>query len=313
MIERYEGVKVLVTGAAGFIGPHLVGRLVELGAEVYAADLPAANTSRLPKQARLVLGDLSDPASVRDLMAQVRPVKVFHLAAHSNVARSLAMIDDSLEDLKTTLNLLRVLPDSACDCFVLTGTCEEYGDNPAPFREDQPFNPVSPYSASKSAAVLYGRMLHKTMGLPIVVIRPLLSYGPGQNTRMFLPSAILAALREEEYPMTGGEQTREFNYVTDTVDGFVRAAVTPAALGEIINVGNGHEYPLRHVVERISALAGKPLKAKFGVLPYRPGETWHFYCDNSKARRLLGWVPRVDLDDGLKRTIEWYRSEHRIA
>ena len=308
-MKELQGVTALVTGAAGFVGSHLVGRLLAEGARVHAVDLLDT-----PSPALLSHGtgfdyhslNLLDTDATAALVQRVNPAKVFHLAAHTDVGRGLDRLGPAVNDLQSTVNLLRLIEEIDCSSFVLTGTCEEYGDNPAPFTEDQSFNPVSPYSASKSAAVLFGRMLHKTSGLPVVVLRPFLTYGPWQATCRFIPSAIEAALAEREFPMTEGRQTREFNYVTDIVDGFVRASVSAAAIGEIINIGNGVEYTLRGVVEKIADIAGKPLNAKFGAIPYRPGETWHFYCSNRKAQKLLGWTPKVSLDDGLRETIAWY-------
>src|SRR5206468_4793116 len=122
--------------------------------------------------------------------------------------------------------------------------------------------------------------------------------------------AIGAALRGEVFPMTGGAQGREFNYVDDIVEAFVRAATTPAARGELINIGNGVQHRMREVAELIFSLVGGSGRPAAGALPYRPVESWDFYCDGAKARRLLGWEPKVGLEEGLRRTIEWYR--HRV-
>ena len=316
MAGSLHGVRVLVTGAAGFIGSHLTRRLVSEGAEVHALDVPSAGPDRLGDlrgDIRFHPVDLLDADAARRTVREAAPARIFHLASHTNVQRGTGTLDESIRDLQATANLLKTLESSACECFVQTGTCEEYGDNPAPFREDQMPNPVSAYSASKAAATLYSLMLRKTMGLPVVVLRPFLTYGPSQNATRFIPCAILAALAGREFPMTEGRQTREFNYVSDIVDAFVLAAITPAALGEVINVGNGIEYSLREVVEKIAAVAGTAVPARFGALPYRAGEAWHFYCDNAKARRLLGWAPRVDLDAGLGKTVAWYREQGALG
>jgi nucleoside-diphosphate-sugar epimerase len=135
-----------------------------------------------------------------------------------------------------------------------------------------------------------------------------LSYGPHQDFNRFIPQAISAGLRNEEFNMTAGEQTREFNYVSDIVDGILKASLSPEAIGEIINIGNGIEYRIKDVVNRIFQITGSQVKPRFGALLYRPGETWHFYCDNSKAKKLLQWELKIDLDTGLELTAEWYRK-----
>lgn len=311
MLTQLQNARVLVTGGAGFIGSHLARRLVEEGAVVHVADEADPRAGRLADlQDRITYHrlDLLDAAAVSERLRRIDPVKVYHLAAHTNVRRGFETADDAVADLRATINLLRAVEGRACDGFVQTGTCEEYGDGEAPFREEQMPSPVSPYSASKTAQTFFALMCHRTLGAPVVVLRPFLTYGPGQAPSRFISQAIECGLSGAELPMTGGEQTREFNYVSDIADGFVRASVTPAAVGEIINIGNGVEVSLRQVVEEISRALGSPVKARFGAIPYRPGEAWHFYGDHSKARRILGWAPHVDLAEGLRRTVAWCRA-----
>lgn len=317
MRETLAGTPVLVTGGTGFLGSHLVRRLVADGAEVHLLVRPTSPLARLEGSAEAVAchpGDLRDLERLRAVVAAARPVKVFHLAAYTNVVRTFDNADEVLDvNLRGTINLLRAIAATGCDCFVYTGTCEEYGDNPVPFREDQAPNPVSPYSASKVAATLFCQMYHRTLGCPVVLLRPFLTYGPHQAENRFIAQAIAAALRDEAFPLTGGAQGREFNYVDDIVEGFVRAATTPAALGALINLGNGVQYRMREVAELIFRLAGSTARPAVGALPYRPVESWDFYCDSSKARRLLGWEPKVGLEEGLRRTIDWYRGRARTA
>lgn len=258
--------------------------------------------------------DLTDFESLQRMIQEVRPEKIFHLASVLDVERSIdRSVDITSNNLIGTLNLIKALDGIDYRCLINTGTCEEYGDNPVPFQEDQPVNPVSPYSAAKASSTIFCRMFHKTLGLPIVTIRPFLTYGPLQNPRMLIPQTIISVLKGKSFKMTGGEQTREFNYVTDIVDGFIRAAITPEAIGHVFNIGNGIEYPIRDVVEMILDRMNAAIRPEIGALPYRPGETWHFYCNNDKARKILGWEPRLSLEEGLDRTIAWYRDAHETG
>jgi UDP-glucose 4-epimerase len=310
VITSINGVKVLVTGATGFIGSHLVRRLVSEGAEVYGIDKVIQKSPE--KSAKLYQADLRDFDSILKLTGTIKPKKIFHLAAFLDTARTMDTIDDMVEiNIRGTLNLVRALNVTDYDCLVNIGTSEEYGDNPVPFQEDQTPNPVSPYSASKAATTVFCRMLHKTLGLPIVTLRPFLTYGPGQEGNMLVPSLMKQIMRGKDFEMTDGLQTREFNYVADTVDGIIRAAITPAAVGEVINIGNGAEYQVKTVVQKIIKLMGSSIIPKYGALSHRPGEAMHFYCDNTKALQLLGWRSKVSLDEGLKITADWYKKRYK--
>ncbi|MCJ7444967.1 MAG: SDR family NAD(P)-dependent oxidoreductase [Methanotrichaceae archaeon] len=314
MTNDLNGEKVLLTGITGFIGSHLARRLVAEGAIVCGFVKKSSSTRRIKdieENIQIFRADLRDYEAVYRAVKKIEPQKIFHLAACVDANRSFEFMDEMIKvNVEGTINLLRALNDVDYDCFINTGSSEEYGDNPVPFREDQEANPVSPYSASKACTTLFCRMLHKTMGLPIVTLRPFLIYGPGQDSNMLIPELIKSILRGHAFKMTGGEQTREFNYVDDIVDGFVKASTSQKAIGEVINIGNGQEYKIIDVVEQILELMNSEIKPAIGALPYRPGEAWHFYCDNTKAKEILGWTPRISLRDGLERTINWY-NEHQ--
>jgi len=251
--------------------------------------------------------DLRDFLKVKQVVRDIEPHKVFHLAAYVDVSRSFDIIEEMIDiNVKGTINLLRALEGINYDSFINTGSSEEYGDNPTPFREDQIPNPVSPYSASKASTTLFCRMLHKTMGLPIITLRPFPTYGPGQESKMLIPELIRSMMQGRALKMTPGEQTRDFIYIEDVIDGFIKASICSKAKGEIINIGSGREYKIKDVVKLTVRLMRASITPEMGALPYRPGEAWHFYCDNSKAKSILGWEPRVELEDGLQRTIDWH-------
>lgn len=304
------GKRVFITGAGGFIGSHLTRLLVEQGAKVTAGVYPdERNIADLRGKLDVAFMDLRDRDQTLDLVKQFRPQIIFHLAALLNVRRDLSLADEIFEhNVDASIHLIQACADVGFERFVQTGTCEEYGDNPTPFTEDQLPNPVSPYSASKLAMTHFCTMLHKTQGLPMTVVRPFLTYGPGQRARMLITDIIRAGLHKTELKLTACEQTREFNYVTDIARGFLLAGTSEGVEGEIINIGCGEEVTLRHFVEKVLELMGNPVEPEFGALPYRPGETMHFYCSNEKAKRVLGYEPQVSLEEGLARTVEWYRN-----
>jgi nucleoside-diphosphate-sugar epimerase len=306
--------KVLVSGANGFIGYHLVRRLIHEGAEVNA--LIHENDHRiryLSDDCSILRVDIRDIEKLSIYVKRLKPRFVFHLAAFVDVSRSSELIGRMMDiNFGGTVNMLQAAVEAGCECFINSGTCEEYGDNQAPFKEEQCPKPVSPYSVSKASATMYCSMLAKTKACPVVTVRPFLTYGPFQTSDMLIPSVIMRALKKEKIEMTGGEQTREFNYIDDIVDGYIRAALTPAARGQIVNIGNGTEYAVKEVVTMILDLLGNPVKPLIGAIPYREGETWHFYCDNTRAKEVLGWRPVTELREGLKMTIKWFSENQEI-
>lgn len=309
-----EGMRVLVTGATGFIGSHLAERLVAEGADVTLAVESGANQTNVASilgKVRAHEVDLRDGQMVQQLAQECQPSKVYHLAAVGVTDPGVAPTLAAQVNVIGTLNLLEALEETDCNCFVNTGTCYEYGHNTPPMREDQMVDPINAYAASKSAAWLFCNMYHRTRGYPIVTVRPFTVYGPRQSGRALIPQLILSALRGEEFAMTGGEQTRDFTYVDDVVEGYIRASLSERAIGQTINLGTGEECPIKDVVLKVLKLMGNPMKPMIGELPYRPREVWRLYSDSSKARELLGWKRQVSLEDGLRRTIAWYNEKFK--
>ncbi|MBX2811304.1 MAG: NAD-dependent epimerase/dehydratase family protein [Myxococcales bacterium] len=309
-----NGKRILVTGANGFMGSHLIRRLLRTKASsIYGLYLRETSlVEGLDLELREV--DLTQPEAVTAAIKEIRPEIIFNLAAMVNVGRDLNLAS-SLFAVNTQgpINLVTACAAEGFESFVHIGTCEEYGDNPTPFTEDQVPNPVSPYSASKVAATYFFQMLHKTQKLPVTVLRPFLTYGPHLRNRMLTTMLIKAGLKGESLEMTSAEQTREFNYVDDVVEGFIQAAQTPAADGQIINIGCGDEVKIADMARLVMELFDGQLRVELGALPYRPGETWHFYCSNKKAQELLGYTPKVSLREGLTRTIDWYRAHPEVV
>ena len=307
--------RVLVTGATGFIGSHLVRRLVDDGVDVHALSSVVSSVYPVrlaPLRDRITLhgGNLIDRSAMDSVVADAQPTHVFHLGAYTHVGKSWQRVDECIQtNVQGTVNLLQALEGSAYQRFVYFGTSEIYGDVDVPFREDAVVSPISPYSVSKYAGERFCRMFHQGRGWPVAMIRPFNAYGPAQTPDRVIPEIIGRALRGDELKMTMGRQTREFNYVEDLVDGIVRAGTVEGIDGEIINLGCGEEISMRDLATEILDLLGNPIEAKFGALPERPTEIPRMFCDNTRARELLGWEPRHSLRDGLEKTIAWYRSE----
>jgi nucleoside-diphosphate-sugar epimerase len=314
-VAALTGKRVLVTGASGFIGSHLTRRLLVEGAEVHCLTSTVSSvypTRLLPLRddVRLHEASLDDRSAMDAMAAEIKPEVVFHLGAYTHVGKSWQRVDECVQvNVQGTVNLLQALAPIGYERFVYTGTSEIYGDIEVPFQEDKPVNPISPYSVSKYAGERYCRMFHQGRGWPIVMVRPFNAYGPAQSPDRIIPETIVRALRGLELKMTQGRQTREFNFVEDIAAGFVAVATTDGIEGEIFNIGCGEEVSMRDLATKILDVMGNPVEAEFGALPDRPTEIWRMFADTTKARTILGWKPEVSLEEGLRRTVEWYTRE----
>jgi nucleoside-diphosphate-sugar epimerase len=306
-------VKALVTGASGFIGSHLVSKLVKEGWAVHVVVRDRQSAWRLDNLSAAITAhslDLEDKRSVQQVVEQVRPEAVFHLAA----SRKRQMKEGNAShpvhaNVIGTLNLLEatVRVGEPLKVFINTGSSEEYGTATAPFHEEQRECPVSEYSASKVAATHLCEMYHRRYKLPTVTLRPFLVYGPAQGNDMFVPSLIQHCLDGRDFEMTTGDQLREFHYVDDVTNAFLLAASNRAAIGQIINVGTGSALSIGTVARLVVTKVGTSTRLLMGAIPKRSCES-DLYCDGGKAKTLLTWEPRVNLEEGLERTITWYRK-----
>ena len=313
--DGLRGSRVLVTGASGFIGSHLTRALLDAGAEVHALTSVVSSvypTRLVDLRDRITLHEasLSDRGALETMATEVKPQYVFHLGAYTHVGKSWQRVDECVQvNVQGTVNLLMALAPHGYTRFLNTGTSEIYGDIEVPFLEtDQP-HPISPYSVSKYAAEEYCRLFAEAHQWPIVRVRPFNAYGPAQSPDRVIPEIITRALRGERLRMTQARQTREFNYVEDLAAGFMQLATAPDIDGELFNLGCGVDVSMRHVATTILELMGNPVEAEFGALPDRPTEIWEMRCDASKARDRIGYTAHTSLEEGLARTIEWYREE----
>lgn len=307
--EAYHDKRLLITGATGFVGTHLLRALAASGAAIAAI---SRSDSPMPGVARVFAGDLADSAFVGSSIAEWQPEVIWHLAGARERSLSRDAFDRNIAaNLIGTLNLLQAaLGHSQLQRIVVLGTGEEYGRNAAPFRETMREAPVSAYSFSKQCATHLSQLMHASFGLPVVVVRPSLAYGPGQHSDMFLPALIHSLLRGEPFAMTRGEQTRDYVYVGDLVEALLRAGVGTGIDGEIINIGSGQATRIADLVRRVEALLDAPGLVRLGALEYRTGEAMEYSFDVDKARTALGWLPQTSIDAGLRSTIAWFREQH---
>jgi NAD dependent epimerase/dehydratase len=310
--------KVLVTGAGGFIGSHLTEHLIELGAKTRAF---VRYTSRadegfikylsddIRKNMDIVYGDIRELETVVKAMDGVDII--FNLAALVGIPYSYIHPQEVIEtNTIGTLNVLMAARDAGIDKLVQTSTSEVYGTaRYVPINEEHPKQPQSPYSASKIAADAIALSFYHSFDLPVAVIRPFNTYGPRQSDRAVIPSIISQALTKDKLTLGNITPTRDFTFVTDTAEGFIKMAESES-VGMEINIGSGQEISIENLARKIISLVGRDVAVEYDEERIRPenSEVERLCADNTKARKILGWVPKVSLTDGLEKTISFIKS-----
>lgn len=306
-----------MTGAGGFIGSHLVERLVKLGAKTRAFVHYNAMASRgwldrsgYQRAVEIVAGDICDYYCVRKAMEDVDVV--FHLAALIAIPYSYQAPASYVHvNIIGTLNVLQAARELNIDRVVHTSTSEVYGTAQyIPIDERHPLQGQSPYSASKIGADKLAESFHLSFGLNIITIRPFNTFGPRQSARAVIPAIIIQALESDEIRLGNLQPTRDLNYVSDTVDGFVAAGSALGIVGQTINLGTGREIQIGELAALIGRLLGKDLRINSDQARMRPdaSEVDRLLANNTKARNLLGWTPHTTLEEGLRLTIDWLRQ-----
>lgn len=312
----WQNKNVLVTGAGGFIGSHLVENLIAQGANVrvlvrYNSKGDVGHLSRLPSDAfsklDIVAGDLRDLTGVTSAMDGIHTV--LHLGALIAIPYSYkhpANVVDS--NIIGTMNVLLAARQTRVQRVVHTSTSEVYGTAiRVPIDESHPLQGQSPYSATKIAADKLAESFYRSYDLPVVTLRPFNTYGPRQSTRAVIPTIITQALTRDVIYLGNLDATRDLTYVSDTVEGFLCAGEVPGIEGGTFNLGVGSEIKVGDLAQKIISLVGRNVEVKLDSSRLRPAksEVERLLSDNRLAKEKLGWSPRVSLEEGLSKTIEW--------
>jgi len=311
-------MKILVTGAEGFIGSHLTELLVEKGYEVkafvrynFTNNWGWLETSKYLKDIEIYTGDVRDYDSVYDAMKDVDVV--FHLAALIGIPYSyvspLAYIKTNTEG---TYNILEAGRKLGVDRIIVTSTSEIYGTAQyVPIDEKHPYNPQSPYAASKASADHLALSYYRSFGTPVTIIRPFNTYGPRQSARAIIPTIITQVLSGKTQIRLGNlTPTRDLNYVKDTANGFITVGLHEKTIGDVYNIGSGREISIGELVQKIIDLLGRHVEIVQDEQRVRPdkSEVERLLCNANKAKALTGWEPKYTLEEGLKETIEWIQN-----
>jgi NAD dependent epimerase/dehydratase len=321
---------VLVTGAAGFIGSHLVEGLLRAGYRVRAfarynsqaaRGWLAETPSSLPHQLEMFFGDITDARAVREAVRGCS--RIYHLAALIGIPYSYVAPHSYVNvNIIGTQNILEAAREEKLDRVAVTSTSEVYGTALyTPIDEDHPYQAQSPYAATKVGADQLALSYWRTFATPVLIVRPFNTYGPRQSTRAIIPTVITQALQAEQIVVGSTSPTRDMVFVEDTVAGFLALADSEECLGKVTNLATGVGVSVGEIIERVLALTGKRIPIVEQEERKRPAnsEVFTLLGKAEAARQRAGWSPRVSLDEGLGRAIAWFKtrrlervSEYRV-
>ena len=309
--------RALVTGGAGFIGSHLVRKLIANGTEVHILVDVNHDISRLDYVIRKIkLHKVTNwkELELRGILHAINPEAIFHLRAAINndpSAKENSIYKINFEDTKQLVEATSRLPSLAS--FIYTGTIAEYGGAPAPFREDGQALPISDYGRSKLATTKWLQESYRSKNFPVTILRLSVVYGPWQKLHLLIPRVIMSCLKKQDFYINSfGAQTRDPLFAEDAVDGFLLAASSKNAYGKILNFGLGKEHAILDIANMINNLLDQPIKILTKGEPNCVGESDHYWHDIEKAKNILGWIPKISLEEGLKRTVAWYEANQDI-
>lgn len=311
MKDAFINKSVLITGASGFIGSHLVRRLNSENANIH---IIARAGSDLWRIADLIKGITVHRADIRDFdkiflcINNAKPDYVFNMAAYGVDARQTNYSVAVDTNIKGTMNLLNALIPLGCKKFVNIGTCMEYGDKKEIIREDCHLEPFNIYGSTKASATILSHQIAAENNIDIVTLRAFGVFGEYEGSHKFFPHIILSLLNQTDVNLTGCAQYRDYCYIENVVDGLLSAALNETLKNEIFNIGTGMIYPLKYYVDQIYEKMNISSKPRYGVIPYRTGEVWKPHPDVSKIKTALNWTPRIEFNEGLDKTIQWYEK-----
>ncbi|WP_291641934.1 NAD(P)-dependent oxidoreductase [Clostridium sp.] len=322
------GLTALVTGGTGFIGSNLIKELLEKNWIVYA--LVRKNSSLGYKRLKGVKNikyiyveelfkhnykELDEVALDNEDIAKTLPQFdiCFHLAAYGVDYRQQNVNELIDGNIKFTLDVLNFCKDNKTKKVINTGSCFEYGLNEGKkINEEDKLNPHSLYGSAKASSVIMANAYSEKNNIPLVTVRPFGIFGENEGLHKFVPQLMKAVILNENMEMTSGEQVRDYLYIKDLAEAYIAIALTDLPLYEAYNVCSGEEVKIKDLAIKVAEIANDSLKSfNLGAVPYRKNEVMHFVGDNSKIKKYTKWEPKYNLQQGLKRTYEWYKVNWR--
>lgn len=300
--------KLLILGGTGFIGRHLAKESIRRGFDTFVLSLNIPIEEKKVTDVHYISADLTKLEQLKDKLHLNKFEYIVNLSGyidHSSFSDGGKNIIDT--HFLGMQNLIYIINKKKLKRFIQIGSSDEYGNNPAPQNEQMPPKPFSPYSLAKVASTQFLQMLFNTESFPATILRIFLVYGPGQNNSRFLPQVIRGCIENSKFPVSTGEQLRDFCFIDDLIEGIFLCLQSNKVNGHIINLGSGDPISIRKVINLIQHKVGKG-NPEFGKIPYRPEENMELYANISKAQDLMDWNPKISLEEGIRKTINHYRK-----
>jgi nucleoside-diphosphate-sugar epimerase len=309
--DFFKDKSIFITGSNGFVGQHLLSKLTDCGAKISTL----CREYRRDENSTQYQGDIRDAKFVMAAILKCQPDHIFHLAGDITRSSSAETFSNSIDiNLNGTLNILMAAQQvQKLKSTVVMGTIDEYGECDFDIEENIKARPFNAYSFSKYCATELSKIFNQFYDVNTVVLRPTLIYGPMQNVNMMLPDLICHLLDNKLFAMSEGKQTRDFIYIDDVINACLTAALTQECYGETFNIGSGQSSEIIEVAKTVEILMKKKNLLNVGAMNYRPNEIMTSSVSIEKAKALLGWKPVYSLEQGLQKTIEFYKNEKRTV
>jgi UDP-glucose 4-epimerase len=310
-MKYFKNKKVLITGGAGFIGSHLVKRLVNVKAKVsvvvkYNSIINCPRLLGVWDKIKIIESDLRNLDSV-DSLKKLKFDYIFHFAAYNHVGDSFRHVTENINsNLFSTINLLDHGPQF--EKFIHIGSSEIYGlQKKVPFNVNEVPVPMSPYALAKYSSELYARLKSRQSRNNLICIRPFNTFGPYQSEKAIIPEMIIKCLLGKEIKTTSGEQTREFNYIDNIIDGILLLCKKVKHMDKPINLGSNNPIKIKDLVKKIHKFTKSESVLKIGAIKHRPNEIWKMQAENKFVTKNIGWKPAISFDQGLLNCVDWYK------
>jgi len=304
---------ILITGGAGFIGANFVYKFLELGYGVSVFERKEANMWRIEKiltKINLYSPDLTDYQKTEKIISEIKPDIVIHFAAYGAYQRFQQDINLTIDtNLKSTINLINACNKIGVECFINTGTNSEYGIKNKPMKEADILEPDNLYAITKSGSTFYCQMMAKKFSFPVVTIRPFAVYGYFEDKERLIPTIIKSCLTNSKLNLAKPSSVRDFIFIDDLINGYLLAIKNIKNIkGEIFNLGSGKQIKIKEIVKIIKKITMSEINPAYDKINIAQTEPKTWVSDISKAKKILRWQPKYDIEKGLKKNIEWFKN-----